>query len=42
MIMPLPNSSSACAIVPGSPGTTMRFSKPNARHSQSMAAGASW
>src|SRR5437870_13061515 len=31
----------ACAIVPSGPGTTRCCSKPKARHSQSMAAGAS-
>jgi len=39
--MAFPSVSSACAIVFLSPGTTIFFSKPNARHRNSTAAGAS-
>jgi hypothetical protein len=41
MIMPLPNTSSAWAIAPPSPGTTIFLVKPNAVQSHSMAAVAS-
>jgi hypothetical protein len=41
MIMPRPSVSWAWAMVPFSPGTTRCRAKPNARHSQSIAAGAS-
>ena len=41
MIMPLSRVSSAWAIFPPSPGTTIFRAKPKAVHSQSMAAAAS-
>jgi hypothetical protein len=41
MIMPLPRTSCACAMVPASPGTTRCFSNPKARQSHSIAAAAS-
>ena len=41
MIIPLPSTNSAWAMVLSFPGTTKCFSKPKARHSHSMAAGAS-
>ena len=40
MIMPLPKSSCACAIVLFGPGTTRCFRNPNALHNHSIAAGA--
>ncbi|MGC2409393.1 MAG: hypothetical protein WA441_05215 [Methyloceanibacter sp.] len=37
MIIPLPSTSSAWAILPASPGTTIFLSKPKAVQSQSIA-----